>query len=286
MRDTRHLQCSAAVLASMIASRMLTLAGGVRALTSTAGGTCDSALYFKQLLAGRDIADPAVARRSQQQTFALAKSMVNFQYLVGDPATREALVIDGCYDPDGIIRSAEEDGYKIVGYVATHAHYDHIGRSPDLAGVASFVGQNLPAWIHEKELQFAADQVAIDAAALSPLHDGSTVSVGGVTLAVKHTPGHSPGSVVLQVTDSAGAERLLITGDTLFPGSCGRVDLPGSDVDAMFGSLRSLAALDDALPVYPGHGYSGNSSTIGREKASGLLSPQLTLAKWRRMMAR
>jgi len=99
-----------------------------------------------------------------------------------------------------------------------------------------------------------------------------------------HTPGHSPGSVVL-VVRAGGSDRLLLTADTLFPGSCGRLDLPGSSVDDMFDSMRKLADLDDALPVFPGHAYSGEETTIGREKRSGLLRP-MTRASWERMMRR
>lgn len=73
----------------------------------------------------------------------------------------------------------------------------------------------------------------------------------------------------------------------VFPGSCGRLDLPGSSVDAMFTSLQTkVAALDDDLPLFPGHAYSGASSTVAKEKASGFLSPSITRARWRRMMAR
>ena len=76
-----------------------------------------------------------------------------------------------------------------------------------------------------------------------------------------------------------------ITGDTLFPGSCGRIDLPGSDPMDMFASLQTvLAKLPDNLVVWPGHNYSPQaSSTIGDEKTSGLLRP-MTKAAWRRRM--
>ena len=80
--------------------------------------------------------------------------------------------------------------------------------------------------------------------------------------------------------------RLALTGDTIFPGSCGRLDLPGADVDAMYDSLRALReVLDDGLPLFPGHAYSGESSTVGREKAAGFLRP-MSRAQWRRMMQR
>jgi glyoxylase-like metal-dependent hydrolase (beta-lactamase superfamily II) len=82
-----------------------------------------------------------------------------------------------------------------------------------------------------------------------------------------------------------GEDRLVLTGDTIFPGSCGRLDLPGSSVDAMFSSLSLLRAmLDDALPLFPGHAYNGASSTVAREKTSGLLR-QMSMMEWQQMMA-
>ena len=94
------------------------------------------------------------------------------------------------------------------------------------------------------------------------------------------------------ILTAAGAEFVTplsvsaLTGDTVFPGSCGRLDLPGSSTDAMFESLQHLReALDDALPLFPGHAYSGASSTVAQEKAAGLLRP-LTKSQWRRMMTR
>jgi hypothetical protein len=86
--------------------------------------------------------------------------------------------------------------------------------------------------------------------------------------------------------DTALVDLLLLSGDTVFPGSCGRLDLPGSDPGIMYDSLRTLAALPDALPVYPGHSYGGSSSTIGREKATGLLRDDISRTQWMRMMAR
>jgi glyoxylase-like metal-dependent hydrolase (beta-lactamase superfamily II) len=86
--------------------------------------------------------------------------------------------------------------------------------------------------------------------------------------------------------DAALVDLLLLSGDTVFPGSCGRLDLPGSDPGIMYDSLRILAALPGALPVYPGHSYGGSSSTIGREKETGLLRDDISRAQWMRMMAR
>ena len=87
-----------------------------------------------------------------------------------------------------------------------------------------------------------------------------------------HTPGHSGGSVCVCVRPKGGGEPVcLMSGDTIFPGSCGRLDLPDSDTNAMFDSLQRLRALDDDLTVYPGHAYSGLHTSIRAEKSNGLL---------------
>ena len=99
-----------------------------------------------------------------------------------------------------------------------------------------------------------SDMVKVDA--------GDTVKVGDLEVKFLHTPGHTPGSQCFLV------EGNLISGDTLFVNSCGRVDLPGSDPEAMYHSLNdTLRNLDDATVVYPGHAYSSESSTtIGDQK--------------------
>jgi glyoxylase-like metal-dependent hydrolase (beta-lactamase superfamily II) len=90
-------------------------------------------------------------------------------------------------------------------------------------------------------------------------HD--TLAVGRLALTFLHTPGHTPGSQCFLV------DGRLISGDTLFIGSCGRTDLPGSDPAEMYYSLtQRLAALPDETILFPGHNYGGASSTIGDEK--------------------
>ena len=92
--------------------------------------------------------------------------------------------------------------------------------------------------------------------------------------------------MVVVASDAHGADRFVVTGDTLFPGSCGRIDLPDSDPMAMYRSLHAVVGrLQEHLVVYPGHGYGGSSSTIGEEKRTGLLRPT-SEAEWRRQMVR
>jgi glyoxylase-like metal-dependent hydrolase (beta-lactamase superfamily II) len=112
-------------------------------------------------------------------------------------------------------------------------------------------------YVHKAEREFlkglGSDLVKVDN------HD--TLQVGRITVTFLHTPGHTPGSQCFLV------DGRVISGDTLFIGSCGRTDLPGSDPSAMYYSLtQRLAALPDDAVLLPGHNYGGSSSTIGDEK--------------------
>lgn len=142
----------------------------------------------------------------------------------------------------------------------------------------------LPVYAHALEVKRLANQTGLSEDEIKPLRQGTTLPIaGGGSLEVLHTPGHSGGSVCLCVRP-ADSKRMhsVVVGDTLFPGSCGRLDLPDSDVSAMFDSLATLRALDDKLTVYPGHGYSGPSTSIAQEKASGLLR-EFSKEQWMRM---
>ena len=98
------------------------------------------------------------------------------------------------------------------------------------------------------------------------IEDGAELALGGLACTVLSTPGHTPGSVCFQVGGC------LFTGDTLFVGSCGRVDLPGSNPEHMHASLRRLASLPDELTVLPGHDYGPSpSNKIGGEKATNMM---------------
>ncbi len=191
--------------------------------------------------------------------------MQNFVYLVGDPATRECVVVDPAWDIDRIVATAEADGLRIVGALVTHTHQDHVGGSladwglpGRIPGVEDLLAR-VPArvYVHKAEREFlrgfGSDLVKVDN------HD--TLQVGRLTITFLHTPGHTPGSQCFLV------DGRLISGDTLFIGSCGRTDLPGSDPTEMYYSLtQRLAALPDDTVLLPGHNYGGPSSTLGREK--------------------
>lgn len=171
--------------------------------------------------------------------------MDNFAYLVFCTQTRKAVVVDPSLDPQAVIEVAHRHHLEIVGLLNTHGHQDHIAGNGEILAAA-----NVPHWGHPLDLPGADRQ----------LSEGGEVEVGASVIRVMHTPGHTPGSVVLQT--GAG----LITGDTLFVGRCGRADLPGSNVDQLYDSLQRLKELEGSLQVYPGHDYGVRPvSTLGEE---------------------
>jgi hydroxyacylglutathione hydrolase len=191
--------------------------------------------------------------------------MQNFVYLIGDPQARECVVVDPAWEIDAIVETAQADGMTITGALVTHTHQDHVGGSLEswgmpgrIPGLEELLARvKAKVHVHKTEREFlkgfGSDLVPVDN------HD--TLKIGRLTLTVLHTPGHTPGSQCFLV------DGRLISGDTLFIGSCGRTDLPGSDPTQMYYSLtQRLAALPDDTTLFPGHNYGGPSSTIGDEK--------------------
>lgn len=189
-------------------------------------------------------------------------------YLAGDPATRQAVVIDPGDDGGRIQQAIERHGLTVVAIVATHAHFDHV-----LAAEAIRAATGAPFYLHLEDLDLlqwlpASLQLFLgvpDGPAPpevdKELDDGDEIEVGGSRLQVVHTPGHSPGSICLLSSD--GSNSRLFSGDTLFAMSVGRSDLPGGDPDVLFSSIRQrLFPLGD-MPVYPGH---GPATTLDRER--------------------
>ena len=156
--------------------------------------------------------------------------------------------------------------------VLTHGHFDHIGALGDLLDAHP----GLPVYLNEKDELLAFSPLncyAEYAATKRPATmrflpaDGAQLALGGLTARIVETPGHTPGSTCYLFEDDA----LLIAGDTLFRGSCGRTDLPMGDARAMSESLRRLRGLPDALRVICGH---GPETTLATEKRT---NPYLTV---------
>jgi hydroxyacylglutathione hydrolase len=190
--------------------------------------------------------------------------MQNFVYLVGDPGTKEAAVVDPAWNVPAIIKEAQEDGYRITHVILSHGHYDHINGVEELvdktdATVCAYKSE-LEEFIFE-----GMGGLVIPRSSLKKTDTGSSVRVGSLEVQSIHTPGHTPGSQCLKI--ERGAERVLVTGDTLFVGTIGRCDLPYSSPQDLYRSLGKIKKLHDETVFYPGHDYgSASHNTLGREK--------------------
>ncbi|MEO6835777.1 MAG: MBL fold metallo-hydrolase [Candidatus Tumulicola sp.] len=194
--------------------------------------------------------------------------------IAGDPASGDAIVVDGGDGVDEVGRRLATLGLRAKLLVHTHAHIDHIadlGRLREITGGRALLHpDDLPLY-HTLAMQarwiglaHAPPVVALD----GDLRDGDVLRAGTVRLNVLHTPGHTPGSVcfAVDVGGDDAAPTTLLTGDTLFAGSIGRWDLGGTSMEDIVGSIRAkLLDYHDATPVIPGH---GPFTTIGIERRS------------------
>jgi len=185
-------------------------------------------------------------------------------YLVVDEQAAECAVVDPGEEAGLILHKIAETGAKPVAIWLTHAHVDHV------LGVTRIAAETAaPVWLHpaDRALYDAVPEQAawfgLGAPPRLPAPDrelvhGEQVAVGELRFAVRHAPGHSPGSVCLV---GPGA---VFSGDVLFAGSIGRTDLPGGDFETLIASIeRELLPLPDDTILYSGH---GPESTIGRER--------------------
>lgn len=209
-------------------------------------------------------------------------------YLVADPATRQAAVIDPVldYDPaagevdtrsvEAILRKAEEEGYRIVWALETHAHADHLSGSPF---IKARTGARIGIGEHIKDVQrifrpvFNTEGLKPDGGDFDHLfRDGETFALGQLKGSVLHTPGHTPADIVYLIEDAA------FVGDTLFMPDYGtaRADFPGGDARTLFRSIRRLLALPPQTRLFMCHDYGPNGrdirweTTVGDEKAHNI----------------
>jgi glyoxylase-like metal-dependent hydrolase (beta-lactamase superfamily II) len=205
-------------------------------------------LYFKQIKLG---------------------GMENFLYLIGSNRTKECMIVDPAWDTEALIDLAGRDGMKITGALVTHYHPDHCGGSyigfTVPGGVAELIGRvDAPIHVHKIEADGLIEVTGVSKSDLVLHESGDVIELGDVAITVVHAPGHTPGSQCFFVGDR------LVSGDTLFVGGCGRVDLPGGDGRELRETLaRRLASFDDSVVLCPGHDYGPTAtSTLGRERKS------------------
>ena len=199
-------------------------------------------LYFRQVLIG---------------------PMANFAYLIGSQSTREAVLVDPAWDVKALLELAEQDEMTVVGALVSHTHADHVGgklMGHHIEGAAELLEHcKARIYVHKAE----AEHIEIPPSELVKTDEHSELTLGEVRIEFIHTPGHTPGSQCFKLSDR------VISGDTLFIGSCGRTDLPGSNPGDMYTSLtQKLMKLDDATLVFPGHNYAEHAthSDIATEK--------------------
>jgi glyoxylase-like metal-dependent hydrolase (beta-lactamase superfamily II) len=191
--------------------------------------------------------------------------------LLGDADKGELAVIDPGEEAERIADRVRHSGLRPVMILHTHGHIDHVGGTAELAEI---LGRDLPIGLHPDEvelyrsasLQARMFGIEVDAPPEPDLmlKHGDVVTVGGLELEVRHTPGHSPGGVCFVV--KGGAHPLAIVGDVLFAGSIGRTDLMGGSFPLLEQSIREqLYTLPDETRVVCGH---GPDTTIGRERAT------------------
>ncbi|MBI2093618.1 MAG: MBL fold metallo-hydrolase [Candidatus Omnitrophica bacterium] len=207
-------------------------------------------IYFKQLLLG---------------------PMQNFIYLIGDPQSRKAAVVDPGWEVPHILETLKNDGYQLADIFVTHHHFDHVMGLEELLKAV-----DVPVHVHRED----APMLKVQPSSIKPISGGENLTVGKVPIHLLHTPGHTPGSQCLLV------EGRVLSGDTLFIGSCGRCDLPGGNPKALYESLsKRLKALDDATIVCPGHHYASEPTrALGEEKRDNPFLAAPTVADFLRLV--
>jgi hydroxyacylglutathione hydrolase len=193
----------------------------------------------------------------------LVGQMLNFSYILHDE--REAAVVDASFGAKTIHSELMRRNLRLKYILSTHHHFDHVNENELLASLTG-------ALIAAHRSSPVRKDVELD--------HGDTMIVGGKSVDIIHTPGHTEDSVCYTAGDA------IFTGDTLFVGECGRVDLPGGSAEEMYRTLfERLSGLKDETVIYPGHDYGSTpTSTWGREKRTNYVLRPRTLSEFLEFM--
>jgi hydroxyacylglutathione hydrolase len=209
--------------------------------------------------------------------------MQNFTYLVGSRSTREVAIVDPAWDIDSLLRHIEAKDYTLTAALVTHYHPDHIGGSfgsHNVEGIAELLGRKgVKVFTHNDEADGVRKVTGLSESDLTRVRSGDKLSIGNVEVEFLHTPGHTPGSQCFRIKNT------LVSGDTLFINGCGRVDLPGSNAEHMFHSLKKLCELPDDTLLLPGHNYAHvPNATMGETKRHNTYLNIKDVETWKMIM--
>jgi glyoxylase-like metal-dependent hydrolase (beta-lactamase superfamily II) len=198
-------------------------------------------------------------------TYVLGPVQTN-AYLIGDPNTCQAVVIDPAWNGRLIVEAAEKLSWRLTSIWLTHAHFDHLGgvgvilelvKPPPLVALHP---DDRELWRMQGGAPFFGLQVDLGPEPTEELRHGQVLELGIYRFEVRHTPGHTPGHVIFYCAD----QGLVFCGDVIFNGSIGRTDLPGGDFDTLIDSIQNqIFSLPDETRLLSGH---GPETTVGEER--------------------
>jgi len=211
-------------------------------------------------------------------TFVLGP-LQNNVYLLEDPETRRAVIVDPGYESRRLLPLLQEKNLELQAIWLTHAHFDHfagvgelippVDRLVDQPGTPAGTQRGISIGLHPADLPLWQSRGGADDFGffIPPLpvpdlafFDGQSLRFGSTHVEVRHVPGHSPGHVVFFLPE----KKSVLCGDTIFQGSIGRTDLPGGDLDSLLNHIRSqVLSLPDDTRLMPGH---GPATTVGAER--------------------
>ena len=197
--------------------------------------------------------------------FTLGPVLTN-AYLVADPETAEAAVIDPAWDGHLILDEAKKRDWRISQMWYTHAHFDHIGGAAEIAAglepppAVALHRLDLDLWRFQGGAALFGFRIEPGPKPSIDLDHGQTLWLGNLSFEVRHTPGHTPGHCVFYCAEA----NVLFSGDLIFQNGVGRTDLPGGDWEALVGSIRSqVFTLPEETRILSGHGL---ETRVGEER--------------------